>query len=196
MHGGLPFINFDIHKIIKLSASLKHISRFLSLVLRHKPEEIGLFLDDNGWADVNELIQKMQVSGFEIDHTIIEEVVQTNDKKRFAFNADKSLIRASQGHSIEVELNLAVTIPPAILYHGTTERFLKSIFTTGLQKQKRQYVHLSEQPATAKTVGARYGKPVVLQIDAKAMHDDGFIFYLSENKVWLTDAVPVQYINR
>ncbi len=179
-----------------MGTSLKYIGKFLSLVLRHQPQEIGLNLDENGWANIKELIEKMRVRGFEINHAVLNEVVETNDKKRFAFNADKSMIRASQGHSIDVQLNLPVAKAPGRLYHGTAERFLKNILTDGLQKQKRQYVHLSAQIETAKAVGARYGKPMVFIIDAKAMQENGFVFYLSENKVWLTDAVPVQFITQ
>ena len=165
-------------------------------MLRHKPQELGLRLDENGWAEVHELIMKMQSRGFDVNADVLKQVVDTNDKKRFAFNHDKSMIRASQGHSVDVDLHLPVTTAPDMLYHGTTERFLKSIFALGLQKQRRQHVHLSEQIETAKAVGARYGTPVVLMVDARAMQANGFVFYLSENKVWLTDAVPVQYISR
>lgn len=173
---------------------LKHISKLLSLVLRHKPETIGMQLDENGWANVEDLIQKINESGTAIDAATIDLVVETNDKKRFAFNEDKTKIRASQGHSIEVELNLKSLLPPDTLYHGTTERFLESILKTGLIKQQRQHVHLSELAATAHAVGSRHGKPVILNINAKAMAAAGFLFYLSDNGVWLVDSVPVEYI--
>lgn len=173
---------------------LKHISKFMSLVLRHRPEEIGLQLDENGWANVQELIEKMNAKGAAATVEIINTVVETNDKKRFAFNEDKTMIRANQGHSIEVELNLTEQIPPDVLYHGTATKFLESILETGLQKQSRQHVHLSTTIETAKSVGGRHGKPVILTIDAKAMHGAGYKFFISENNVWLTDAVPVQYI--
>ena len=168
----------------------------MSLVLRHKPEEIGLELDENGWGRVDELISKMNVKGIIVDREIINTVVETNDKKRFAFNADKTLIRASQGHSIEVELNLPEAVPPDILYHGTTEKYLENIFKEGLRSQSRQHVHLSITIETAKSVGSRHGKPVILSINALAMHQAGFKFYLSENKVWLTDSVPAEYITQ
>jgi putative RNA 2'-phosphotransferase len=177
-----------------MQQQLKHISKLLSLVLRHKPETIGLQLDENGWADVKELIQKINESGTAVDAATINLVVETNDKKRFAFNEDKTCIRASQGHSIEVELNLKPMLPPDTLYHGTTERFLESILKTGLTKQQRQHVHLSELATTAKNVGSRHGKPVILNINAKAMALAGFSFYLSDNGVWLVDSVPVEYI--
>ena len=175
---------------------LKHISKFMSLVLRHKPEEIGLQLDENGWAIVHELISKMNENGISVDHEMINSVVETNDKKRFAFNADKTLIRASQGHSVDIELNLPEVIPPDVLYHGTTEKYLESIFRGGLKSQSRQHVHLSIAIETANSVGSRHGKPVILSINARAMHQAGFKFYLSENKVWLTDAVPAEYISQ
>jgi len=168
----------------------------MSLVLRHKPEEIGLLLDENGWADVQELISKMNTKGAEVNFDIINTVVETNDKKRFAFNEDKTRIRANQGHSLEVELNLPESMPPDTLYHGTATRFLESILATGLQKQSRQHVHLSAARETAIAVGARHGKPVILLIDAKAMQAAGFKFYLSANMVWLTETVPVQYISQ
>jgi putative RNA 2'-phosphotransferase len=175
---------------------LKHISKFMSLVLRHKPEEIGLQLDEQGWANVNELIARMNANGFDVNTGIINEVVVTNDKKRFAFNDDKTLVRASQGHSIGVDLNLQEMIPPDILYHGTTFKYLESILKNGLKSQSRQHVHLSETIETAKAVGGRHGKPVILLINARSMHEAGLKFYLSENKVWLADAVPAEYISQ
>jgi putative RNA 2'-phosphotransferase len=175
---------------------LKHISKFMSLVLRHKPGEIGLQLDEHGWASINELIARMNTKGFNINAEIINEVVAANDKKRFAFNDDKTLIRASQGHSIDVDLNLQEMIPPDILYHGTTNKYLESILNDGLKSQSRQHVHLSATIETAKVVGGRHGKPVVLLINAKSMYKAGFKFYLSENKVWLANAVPAAYISQ
>lgn len=166
----------------------------MSLVLRHKPETIGLQLDTNGWADVQELLQKINESGTTTDLETIIEVVETNDKKRFAFNEDRTKIRASQGHSIEVELDLKATEPPTVLYHGTAERFIENILELGLLKQQRQHVHLSSDAATAKAVGSRHGRPVILTINAQAMAADGYLFFLSENKVWLVDSVPVKYI--
>ena len=168
----------------------------MSLVLRHKPEDIGLQLDEQGWAKVDELISKMNAKGVNVSFEIINEVVETNDQKRFAFNEDKTLIRASQGHSIEVELNLSETIPPDTLYHGTATKYLDSILKTGLQKQNRRHVHLSATIETAKAVGSRHGKPIILVINAKEMLVTGFKFYLSENKVCLTDTVPVEYITQ
>jgi len=179
-----------------MNQQLKHISKLMSLVLRHKPEEIGLQLDENGWTNVKQLIEKINAKGIQITAETIEDVVETNDKKRFAFTQDKTMIRASQGHSIAVELNLSVITPPDILYHGTADRFLDSILANGLQKQGRQHVHLSAAVETATAVGGRHGKPVILTINAKAMHNNGFKFYLSDNKVWLVDSVPCQYITK
>jgi putative RNA 2'-phosphotransferase len=178
-----------------LEKQLKHISKLMSLVLRHQPEAIGLQLDENGWANVQELITKMNDNGTSVDISTLTMAVETNDKKRFAFNEDKTMIHANQGHSIAVELNLNPATPPDTLYHGTAERFVASILKEGLKKQQRQHVHLSWQPQMAKAVGSRHGKPVILMINAKAMIHDGHTFYLSDNNVWLVDAVPVQYIN-
>ncbi len=177
-----------------MNKDLKHISKFISLVLRHKPEEVGLLLDEQGWATVDELIEKMNSKGRHINMDILQEIVSTNDKKRFAFNEDKTKIRASQGHSIEVKLNLEPVLPLDILYHGTAIKNLDSILLHGLQKQNRQHVHLSATIETAIAVGSRHGKPVVLTIKAKAMHEAGHLFYLSANNVWLTDHVPIEFI--
>lgn len=173
---------------------LKHISKFMSLVLRHQPEKIGLVLDENGWAQTQDLINKLNANGAAVDFAMIEVVVATNDKKRFAFNADKTKIRANQGHSIDIELNLQPAQPPDILYHGTADRFVESILKSGLEKRSRQHVHLSANEETSKAVGGRHGKPVILSIKAGEMVKDGYTFFLSENKVWLTDEVPRQYI--
>ncbi|MCW3092212.1 MAG: 2-phosphotransferase [Ferruginibacter sp.] len=177
-----------------MEKQLQHISKLMSLVLRHQPEAIGLQLDENGWANVEQLIEKINANGTKVDIATILTVVETNDKQRFSLNENKTMIRANQGHSIGVDLNLKPSIPPDILYHGTAERFLDAILKEGLTKQKRQHVHLSWQIETAKAVGIRHGKPVILHINAKAMHDDGYLFYVSENNVWLVDAVPTQYI--
>ncbi len=179
-----------------MEKNLKSTSKFLSLVLRHKPEEIGLQLDENGWASVDELIEKVNAKGNKIDINLLNEIVETNDKKRFAFNDDKTKIRASQGHSIEIDLDLHPSLPPDILYHGTATRFVESILKEGLTKQQRQHVHLSDKLATATAVGARHGKPTILIVGAKQMQEDGFLFYKSENNVWLTDNVEVKYISK
>lgn len=170
------------------------ISKFLSLVLRHQPETIGLRLDDGGWADVGELLEAMARHGHGISLDELRHVVATNSKKRFAFNADESRIRASQGHSIGVDLGLTPVEPPAGLYHGTAERNLDAILREGLKRQARDHVHLSPDEETARQVGQRHGSPVVLRVDAARMRADGRMFYQSENGVWLTDSVPPQYL--
>lgn len=172
-----------------------NISKFLSLVLRHQPEKINISLDANGWTDVDILVQQCNEHGVPLDIDLLEEVVFTNDKQRFAFNEDQTLIRANQGHSVSVDLDLPVSIPPGQLYHGTVEKFLVIIQQNGLQKMARQHVHLSRDIETAQKVGSRRGKPVILIIDTQKMQADGFKFYLSNNGVWLTEEVPVQYIN-
>lgn len=174
----------------------KSVSKFLSLVLRHSPETIGLKLDENGWADVEELIEKCNKKGSQNQMTaeLLDYVVENNDKKRFAFNEDKTKIRASQGHSISVELNLNEAEPSEFLYHGTVGKFLDSIKNEGLQKMSRQHVHLSKDLETAIKVGSRRGAAQILTVRSGAMHRDGFKFYLSENNVWLTDEVPPKYI--
>ena len=173
---------------------LVKISKFMSFALRHQPEKIGLRLSESGWASVEELIEASGRSGVEFTREELQNIVASNDKKRFSLSEDGLWIRANQGHSIEVELGYAPTAPPEILYHGTAERFLTSIKQQGLIKGKRHHVHLSADVDTATKVGRRHGKPVVLRIEAGRMGQDDFIFYLSANGVWLTDCVPVQYL--
>jgi putative RNA 2'-phosphotransferase len=170
------------------------ISKFLSLVLRHQPEKIGLRLDEQGWTPVERLIEASRENGIEFTLEELQHVVANNDKKRFAFSPDGLLIRASQGHSIEIELGYEPAEPPEALYHGTAERFLTSIRQQGLIKGKRHHVHLSADVETAMKVGQRQGKPVALRVEAGRMRRDGLIFYLSENGVWLTERVPLQYL--
>lgn len=170
------------------------IGKFLSLLLRHKPESIGLSLDANGWADVDELIHLVNKSGRTLTFDLLSEVVANNDKQRFIFNDDKTRIRANQGHSIEIELGLPPIPPPDRLYHGTASRFLESIAQKDLVRGKRQHVHLSKDTETAIKVGKRHGKPAVLKISAARMHRDGFDFFLAKNGVWLTRKVPVAFI--
>jgi len=172
------------------------ISKFLSLVLRHKPETIDLELDKNGWTDTNELLEKMSQNGKSIDFEQLNIVVENNPKKRFAFNEKKTRIRANQGHSIKIDLGFEPQPPPEILYHGTGTKYLKSIFEQGLKKQKRHHVHLSADKETATKVGQRHGKLAMLEIATGKMYQDGYKFYLSENGVWLTDEVLVKYITR
>jgi putative RNA 2'-phosphotransferase len=170
------------------------ISKFLSLILRHKPEVIGLTLDENGWANIEELLEKSARNGNSYTLGELEEVVKTNEKKRFAFNESNTKIRAGQGHSIKVEMNFEEKIPPEILYHGTAERNVESILKNGLQKMKRHHVHLSADTETARTVGIRYGKPVIFKIDTKKMLGDNFVFYISANGVWLVEIVPPEFL--
>jgi RNA:NAD 2''-phosphotransferase len=168
-------------------------SRFLSFILRHRPEEIGLSLDENGWADVDELLKAINRDRRTMTLETLQEIVATDNKQRYAFSNDGTKIRASQGHSINIDLELTAIEPPDVLYHGTAYHLLPSIWEKGLEPQNRQYVHLSSDIETATKVGSRHGKPVVLTIDAKQMQADGHTFYLSENKVWLTHHVAPKY---
>jgi putative RNA 2'-phosphotransferase len=177
-----------------MKPNTKKISKFLSLVLRHKPETIGLDLDENGWTETQVLLEKLAKNNRKIDLKTLEEVVANNDKKRFAFNADKTKIRASQGHSIEVKLGYTAVEPPEMLFHGTATRFLNSIQKQGLLKGNRHQVHLSKNMDTATNVGSRHGKVVVLKVKSIEMYKAGFEFFVSENQVWLTDHVPVEYL--
>ncbi|MEO7497655.1 MAG: RNA 2'-phosphotransferase [Massilia sp.] len=170
-------------------------SKFMSLVLRHAPETIGLGLDENGWAEVDQLLAKAALHGKALTRADLLAVVADSDKQRFALSPDGQRIRANQGHSIAaVDLALTPVAPPEFLYHGTASRFLASIVTTGLRPGSRNHVHLSLQTETAVNVATRHGKPVVLTVLAGAMHAAGHLFYLSENKVWLTANVPPQFI--
>lgn len=170
------------------------VSKFLSYVLRHEPHAIGLGLDANGWARVDELIAKATAAGTPIDVESIRLAVETNDKRRFAFSDDGTRIRANQGHSIGVDLGLVPQTPPDVLYHGTATRFLDGIRRDGLVAGQRQHVHLSADRETATRVGERHGTPVVLVVDARTMHAEGLVFLRSDNGVWLTDAVPPRYL--
>lgn len=170
-------------------------SKFLSLVLRHEPECIGLALDPAGWVEVDTLLAALEHHGRGITRAELEEVVATNEKKRFAFSEDATRIRASQGHSVEVELGYTPQTPPAELFHGTATRFVGSIRTMGLLKGERHHVHLSANLDTAVQVGRRHGQPAVFIVRAAAMHAAGHAFFLSENGVWLTEQVPVEYLD-
>ncbi len=170
------------------------ISKFLSLILRHQPERIGLELDGDGWAEVDDLLEKSKQAGVDLDRELLELIVATNDKQRFSFSLDGTRIRANQGHSIPVDLGLSPVQPPKELYHGTVERFLKGIKSGGLLPQDRNYVNLSIDRETAEKVGQRRGKAAILVVQAGKMHSAGYKFYLSENGIWLTTNVPVNYI--
>lgn len=175
-----------------MNKELVKVSKYLSYVLRHKPDAIGLNLDEQGWARIDELIDKtVEVS---LTRNLIDLVVETNDKCRFSI--DGTRIRANQGHSIEVDLQLSKAVPPEYLLHGTAERNMKSIGEFGLTKGIRHHVHLTESLAVSEAVGRRYGELVVLKIDARQMHLDGYSFYKTVNNVWLTDSVPREYLAR
>ncbi|MFF4256413.1 RNA 2'-phosphotransferase [Streptomyces sp. NPDC001663] len=168
------------------------VSKYLSKHLRHQPERIGLTLDEAGWVEIDELLAAAAAHNFRITRDELDHVVAANDKKRFAIEGTR--IRASQGHSIDVELGLPPAPPPPYLYHGTVARNLDAIRAEGLRPMNRHDVHLSPDRETATRVGARRGRPVVLSVDAGAMHRDGHIFHVSANGVWLTQAVPPQYL--
>lgn len=171
-------------------------SKFLSFVLRHEPQAIGLTLDREGWAEIAALIDGAKQSGRALDEALIRDVVASSDKKRFAISADGLRIRAAQGHSTQsVAITYAEKVPPEFLYHGTATRFLESILKEGLKPGERQHVHLSEDVQTATAVGQRYGKPVVLKIEALRMHQQGFKFYQAENGVWLANCVPPEQLH-
>lgn len=178
-----------------MSKQHSEISKFLSFVLRHQPDAIGITLDPEGWTDIAALIAAAANDGKQLDRDLIQAVVTTSDKKRFAISGDGLRIRAVQGHSSEsVDINYIEKLPPDLLYHGTTTRFMESIHNDGLLPGSRQYVHLSQDEQTALAVGQRRGKPVVLKIKALLMHEQGFKFFQAENDVWLTSAVPALFI--
>lgn len=170
------------------------ISKYLSKYLRHSPERLGLTLAPGGWVGVDELLDACAVDQFPVTRSELEEVVATSDKQRFSFDETKTRIRANQGHTVEVDLQLEPQTPPDVLYHGTGERSVPSILQWGLLKRSRHHVHLSRDVETARKVGTRRGRPVVLSIDAVTMHQAGFTFYCSDNGVWLVDEVPPQYL--
>ncbi|MCB9879248.1 MAG: RNA 2'-phosphotransferase [Planctomycetes bacterium] len=170
------------------------VSRFLSLVLRHRPDKIGLKLDAAGWAGVEELLRQLAIHGHALDRDNLEQVVARCDKQRFVFDREGTHIRAVQGHSRDIELGYTPTEPPDELYHGTAERFVAAIRREGLRKMQRHHVHLSPDRDTATRVGARRGPAVILRVDAAAMRRDGHTFFVADNGVWLTDAVPPQYL--
>lgn len=177
-----------------MDASLVRMSKFLSKVLRHAPESVGLRLDEAGWVDVDELLAAAARAGVALDGPTLQRVVAENDKQRFALSPDGLRIRASQGHSVAVELGLAPVEPPEVLFHGTAERNLDSIRAQGLIPGSRTHVHLSADEATAVNVGRRHGRPVVLRVQSGEMHRAGHPFFRSDNGVWLTAAVPAEHI--
>lgn len=173
----------------------KNTSKFISLILRHKPEFIGISLDEHGWASVDELIAGVNKTR-SLDMEILERIVAEDEKQRYSFNEDKTLIRANQGHSIPVDVELEDVCPPEVLYHGTGEKYTSSIDKQGLIPKSRLYVHLSDDEETARKVGQRHGKSVVYKVRSGEMHRDGILFYRSVNGVWLTKAVLVKYLER
>lgn len=173
--------------------SLTRTSRYISLILRHKPEAIGITLDEHGWADVDELIAGVSRT-HPLTMKLLEEIVRTDEKQRYSFNGDKTLIRANQGHSIPVDVELPELEPPAILYHGTGQKYVPSIDRQGLLPKSRLYVHLSADEDTAVKVGRRHGPPIVYKVQAGKMSEDGYLFYRSVNGVWLTKEVPIEYL--
>lgn len=175
--------------------NLIKISRFISMILRHKPETIGITLDEHGWANVEELIYGVNKK-YSIDMQLLEKIVDKDDKNRYSFNEDKTMIRANQRHSIPVDVDLKKLNPPDILYHGTGEKYVESIDKQGLIRKNRLYVHLSNDIETAEKVGIRHGKPVIYKVDCKKMVEDGIEFLKSENNVWLVKEVPIKYLKK
>jgi len=176
------------------SKETKRTSKFLSLVLRHQPATIGIQLDDSGWVDVDVLLTAMSKNRRGITLDQLKHVVESNDKQRFSFSEDGKQIRATQGHSVKVDLGYQTSEPPETLCHGTPSRFVATIQEQGLKKMNRHHVHMHAQQSLAMAVGGRRGKPVLLVVRSKAMHDAGFEFFVTENNVWLTDHVPPEFI--
>lgn len=176
------------------SKRIVRVSKYLSLHLRHQPEQLGLELEPGGWVGVETLLDACQRHNFSLTREELNEVVEKNDKKRFSFDDSATRIRANQGHSVEVDLQLEPAVPPDVLYHGTATSALASVQEKGLEKMARHHVHLSKTPEEARKVGARHGKPVVLSVAAEAMYKAGILFFVSANGVWLTDEVPPEYL--
>lgn len=177
-------------------ADLVRFSKTLSYWLRHRPDEAGLTLDTAGWTSVDDVLGALGRAGLPADIDALLRVVEENDKQRFELSPDLQRIRARQGHSVEIELDLAPVTPPTLLYHGTVDRFLDAIMAEGLRKMRRHHVHLSSTLETAQRVGARRGRAIVLEIDAATMSADGAIFFVTENGVWLTESVAPRYLRR
>ena len=173
--------------------NLTKLGKFLALILRHKPEVIGIKLDEHGWANVSELIEGINKQQ-DFNMKILEEIVRTDEKQRYSFNEDKTLIRANQGHSINVDVELEEKEPPDYLYHGTGKKYVDSISKNGIISKSRLYVHLSSDYETAINVGKRHGDPRVYRVRTRDMYKDGYKFYLSKNGVWLTKEVPLIYL--
>ena len=181
----------------KSDRRMRNTSKFISLILRHNPQVIGISLDEHGWADVKELIDGInRTEGHSLNMDTLDEIVRTDEKQRYSFNEDHSLIRANQGHSIPVDVELEEKIPPDILWHGTGQKYVSSIDVQGLIPKSRLYVHLSSDMETARKVGSRHGRPVIYQVECRKMTEDGYRFFLSANHVWLTKEVPVEYLKK
>ena len=178
------------------NSRLVKISKYLSKHLRHQPERIGIKLAPGGWVAIDELLAACKKHSFPINRIELNEVVASNDKKRFSFDSTSTLIRANQGHSVEVDLQLEPAIPLDVLYHGTGHGAVEAILREGLCRMSRHHVHLSRDTTTAQKVGARHGRPVVFAVDSAAMHEAGYTFYCSENGVWLVDHVPPEYLQQ
>ena len=173
----------------------KRMGKYVSMLLRHHPEEAGVILDEHGWTDVKDLIEKVNPR-YPLTEEILHQLAFGPDKQRYEFSEDGRRIRAVHGHSVKVDLGYEETQPPEILYHGTAEKYRESIEKSGLEKRNRQYVHLSENTEQAKAVGQRHGKLILYSVKAGEMHDGGYVFYRSKSGVWLTDSVPVKYLER
>ncbi len=171
------------------------LGKYLCMILRHRPEVIGITLDEHGWADVDELIAGIAKTRV-FNKTMLEEIVKTDNKQRYSFNEDQTKIRANQGHSITVDLDLKAAEPPEILWHGTAEKYVASIEKIGLRAGDRMYVHLSSDETTAEKVGSRHGNPVLFKVKSGEMYRMGFRFYRSVNGVWLTIMVPLEYLEK
>jgi putative RNA 2'-phosphotransferase len=190
---GWPNLAGDLRMPLDEKSLVKR-SKYLARHLRHQPEALGLTLDPGGWVAVDALLAAMRRRGIELSRAQLDEIVARNNKQRFSFDETGTRIRANQGHSIPVDLQLAPATPPDALYHGTSKATIGPILREGLQKMRRQHVHLSRDKATAIKVGSRHGAPIVLLVDAAAMARDGYQFFLSDNGVWLTDHVPPRYL--
>ncbi len=188
-------VGIEVELVNWKDSQLEKTSRYISFLLRHRPEAAGLTLDEHGWANTTELIECVSKTRH-ITMTLLEQIVSTDEKQRYTFNADKSLIRANQGHSIPVDVELTPSAPPEKLWHGTAKKYVDSIDKSGLLSQTRLYVHLSADHQTAVSVGCRHGEPVVYTIDSAQMYADGYAFYKSVNGVWLTKIVPVIYLKK
>ena len=181
----------------KSDRRMRNTSKFISLILRHNPQVIGISLDEHGWANVQDLIEGInRTEGHSLDMDTLEEIVRTDEKQRYSFSEDHKLIRANQGHSIPVDVELEEKTPPDILWHGIGQKDVSSIDVQGLIPKSRLYVHLSSDMETARKIGSRHGRPIIYQVDCRKMTEDGYRFFLSANQVWLTKEVPAEYLKK